>query len=129
MGLFDKFKKKQNDQDYRKLNEEEYYIAKPNFYEHNNEIVGICTLTEGVLTLLQRKLNYAVNEKKIENYKLAIFSMTDDKVIAHLDYDKAIKVLENNAQANSDNYILVELNLEELRKLIDECNGELQEDL
>lgn len=121
MGLFDKFKKKQNDQDYRKLNEEEYYIAKPNFYEHNNEIVGICTLTEGVLTLLQRELNYAVNEKKIENYKLAIFSMTDDKVIAHLDYDKAIKVLENNAQANSDNYILIELNLEELRKLIDEC--------
>ena len=43
------------------------------------------------------------------------------KVIAHLDYDKAIKVLENIAQANSDNYILVELNLEELRKLIDEC--------
>ena len=125
MGLFDKFKKKQNYQDYRKLNEEEYYIAKPNFYEHNNEIVGICTLTEGVLTLLQKELNYAVNEKKIENYKLAIFSMTDDKVIAHLDYDKAIKVLENIAQANSDNYILVELNLEELRKLIDECNGEL----
>ncbi|WP_022749793.1 DUF4299 family protein [Lachnobacterium bovis] len=125
MGLFDKFKKKQNDQDYRKLNEEEYYIAKPNFYENNNEVVGICTLTEGVLTLLQKKLNYAVNEKKIENYKLAIFSMTNDKVIAHLDYDKAIKVLENNAQANSDNYILVELNLEELRKLIDECNGEL----
>ena len=39
MGLFDKFKKKQNDQDYRKLNEEEYYIAKPNFYEHNNESI------------------------------------------------------------------------------------------
>ena len=32
-----------------------------------------------------------------------------------------MKVLENNAQANSDNYILIELNLEELRKLIDEC--------
>ena len=26
MGLFDKFKKKQNDQDYRKINEEEYYF-------------------------------------------------------------------------------------------------------
>jgi hypothetical protein len=29
MGFFDKFKKKQNDQDYRKLNEEEYYFPSP----------------------------------------------------------------------------------------------------
>lgn len=123
MGLFDKFKKKeQNDQEYRKLSKEEYYVAKPNFYEKNNEIVGICTLTEGVLSLLQKEFNLAVDGKKVENYKLAIFSMTDDKIIAYIDYDKAIKILEKNAESTSDNYILVELNLQELRELIDECN-------
>ena len=48
--------------------------------------------------------------------------MTDDKIIADLDYDKAIKVLEKNAKSAVDNYILVELNLEELKELIDKCN-------
>ena len=59
MGLFDKFKKKeQNNQGYMKLSEEDYYIAKPNFFETNDGIVGVCTLTAGVLSLLQKEFRY-----------------------------------------------------------------------
>ena len=101
---------------------EDYYVAKPNFYETNNGIVGVCTLTEGVLSLLQKEFNLAVGGKRVNNYRLGIFSMTDDKIIAELDYDMAIKVLEKNATSASDNYILVELNLKELKELIDKCN-------
>lgn len=123
MGLFDKFKKKEQEvSNFSKLSEEEYYVVKPHFYEKDNEIVGICTLTEGVLSLLQKNFNFAVDGKKVENYKLAIFSMTDDKIIADIDYNKAIKILEQNAQAVSDNYILVELNLHELEELINKCS-------
>lgn len=115
-------KKKQNVQNTRKLSTEEYYVAKPNFYEKNNEIVGVCTLTEGVLSLLQKEFNLAVDGKKVENYQLAIFSITEDKIIAYMDYYKAVQILEKNAKSVSDNFILVESNLQELKDLIDECN-------
>ena len=116
MGLFDKFKKKEN---YKKVNEEDYYIAKPKFYEGDNGVLGMCTLTEGVLTLLQKEFNLAVDGKKVEDYRLGIFSITENKILGTLDYYKAIEYLKNTAKSNSENYILVELNLEELKNLIE----------
>lgn len=116
MGLFDKFKKKES---YKKLNEEDYYIANPKFYERDNDLLGSCTLTEDVLTLLKKELNFEVEEKRVQKYILGIFSTTENKIIGILDYYKSIEYLKNIAKSNSENYILVELNLEELKKLIE----------
>ena len=116
MGLFDKFKKKGK---YKKLKEEDYYVANPKFYERDKELLGACTLTEGVLTLLKKELNFAVDGKKVDDYRLGVYSITENKIIGTLDYYKAIEYLKNIAKSNSENYILVELNLEELKNLIE----------
>ncbi len=52
MGFFNKFKKENK---YKKLSEEDYYEAKPQFYQKDNSIVGVFTLTEETLTLLPKK--------------------------------------------------------------------------
>lgn len=116
MGLFDKFKKKEN---LKKVNESDYYIANPKFYEGDNGVLGMCTLTEGVLTLLKKEFNLAVDGKKVEDYKLGIFSITENKILGTIDYYKAIEYLKSIAKSNSENYILVELNLKELQELIE----------
>lgn len=115
MGLFDKFKKKENN---KKLSEEDYYVANPKFYQKDNNIFGRCMLTEDVLTLLKKEFNLAVDGKKVKDYKLCVFSITEDKIMGFLDYYKAIEVLKDMAKSNSENYILVELNLKELEELI-----------
>lgn len=70
MEFFNKFKKENK---YKKLSEEDYYEAKPQFYQKDNSIVGVCTLTEKTLTLLPKKFEYAVQGQKVENYRLCMY--------------------------------------------------------
>lgn len=49
------------------------------------------------------KFEYAVQGKKVENYRLCICSTTKNKIIADLEYFKAFKELEIKAVGNSEN--------------------------
>lgn len=119
----EKFNDSKKENEYKKLSEEEYYEAKPQFYQKDNSILGACALTEKTLTLLPRKFEYAVQGKKVENYRLCICSTTKNKIIADLEYFKVFKELEKKAVSSSENYILVELGLDDLEEIINLVNN------
>ena len=98
----------------------EYYTAIPRFYTKDNEIICVCTLTENVLTALPKSLDYETEDgRQIEDYRLTLVSITENKVIAELEYNKAITKLMELAEATSKNNILVELNYKEMKELIE----------
>ena len=98
----------------------EYYTAIPRFYTKDNEIICVCTLTENVLTALPKSLDYETEDgRQIEDYRLTLVSITENRVIAELEYNKAITKLMELAEAKSKNNILVELNYKEMKELIE----------
>ena len=98
----------------------EYYTAIPRFYTKDNEIICVCTLTENVLTSLSKSLDYETEDgRQIEDYRLTLVSITENRVIAELEYNKAITKLMELAEATSKNNILVELNYKEMKELIE----------
>lgn len=54
---------------------------------------------------------------------VCIYSTTKNKIIADLEYFKAFKELEKKAEGNSENYILVELSLDNLEEIIKLVNN------
>lgn len=105
-------------------NIEEYYTAIPRFYTKDNEIICVCTLTEDVLTSLPKSLDYETEDgRKIEDYYLTLVSVTEKKVIAELDYNKAIVELIKKAKATSKYNILVELDYIDMKELIKKVEG------
>lgn len=98
----------------------EYYTAIPRFYTKDNEIICVWTLTENVLTSLPKSLDYETEDgRQIEDYRLTLVSITENRVIAELEYNKAITKLMELAEATSKNNILVELNYKEMKELIE----------
>ena len=98
----------------------EYYTAIPRFYTKDNEIICVCKLTENVLTSLPKSLDYETEDgRQIEDYRLTLVSITENRVIAELEYNKAITKLMELAEAKSENNILVELNYKEMKELIE----------
>ena len=101
-------------------NTKEYYTSIPRFYTKDNEIICVCTLTENVLTSLLKSLDYETEDgRQIEDYRLTLVSITENRVIAELEYNKAITKLMELAEATSKNNILVELNYKEMKELIE----------
>lgn len=70
-----------------------------------------------------RKIWICSSREKVENYRLCICSTTKNKIIADLEYFKAFKELEIKAVGNSENYILVELGLDDLEEIINLVNN------
>ena len=80
----------------------EYYTAIPRFYTKDNEIICVCTLTENVLTSLPKSLDYETEDgRQIEDYRLTLVSITENRVIAELEYNKAITNLMELTEAIS----------------------------
>ena len=91
----------------------EYYTAIPRFYTKDNEIICVCTS-------LPKSLDYETEDgRQIEDYRLTLVSITENRVIAELEYNKAITKLMELAEAKSENNILVELNYKEMKELIE----------
>ena len=90
MGLFDKFKKKENN------NWENAYIGKPNFYNgKDSKPFGAFALTEGTLTSFPKnpRLLYKVNNTEVDEWKLMLVSTTNNGVLGDIDYYEAINRL------------------------------------
>ena len=116
MGLFDKFKKKENN-DWKSA-----YVGKPNFYYgKDGKPFGAFALTEGSLTSFPKnpRLFYKVDNTEVDEWKLMLVSTTNNGVLGDIDYYKAINKLMKFVIDEKDNNILIrELSLKELNEVL-----------
>ena len=118
MGIFNIFNTKKTNsnnqnQGYKPV---DYYEAQPDFYSKEDIILGACALTEGVLTVLHKSFDYTVQGKKVDNYRLFLYDSNHDK-IGEVDYYKALELLKDKDLTMNNNYILVNLNIEQLKEI------------
>ena len=116
MGLFDKFKKKENN-DWKSA-----YVGKPNFYYgKDGKPFGVFALTEGSLTSFPKnpRLFYKVDNTEVDEWKLMLVSTTNNGILGDIDYYDAIKKLMKYVIDENDNNILIKkLSLEELNEVL-----------
>ena len=116
MGLFDKFKKKEN------IDWENAYVGNPNFYNgKDGKSFGAFALTEDTLTSFPKnpKLLYKVDNIEVDEWKLMLVSTTNNGILGDIDYYEAIKKLMKYVIDENDNNILIKkLSLEELNEVL-----------
>ncbi len=116
MGLFDKFKKKEN------IDWENAYVGNPNFYNgKDGKPFGAFALTEDTLTSFPKnpKPLYKVDNTEVDEWKLIFVSTTNNGVLGDMDYYEAINKLMKFVVDENDNNILIKgLSLEELNEVL-----------
>lgn len=116
MRLFDKFKKKEND------NWESAYISKPHFYNgKDGKPFGAFALTEGTLTSLSKnpRVLYKVDNVEVEDWKLMFASTTNNGILGGIDYYVAIEKLNKFViDENNNNLLIRALSLDELNNIL-----------
>lgn len=116
MGLFSKLKKEKSS-----VNRSNAYIATPKFYEKpDGSPFGAIALTEGTETVLPKnpKNEYAIDGKKVPDWKMVLVSTTEDNIIGDCDYFTALQKLEAYMLDSNANTILIRgLSLEELKSI------------
>lgn len=115
MGLFDKFKKKNNDW-------ENAYVGNPHFYNGKDvKPFGVFALTEGTLTVFPKnpRLLYKVDNAEVEKWKIMLVSTTNNGVLGDIDYYEAInKLMKFVIDEKDDNILIRGLSLEELNEVL-----------
>ena len=116
MGLFSKFKKEKTAVDWSNA-----YTATPKFYaKPDGSPFGAIALTEGTETILPKmpQNEYAVDGKRVADWKMVLVSTTKDDIIGDCDYQKALKKLEKHTLDSNENTILIKgLSLGELEAI------------
>ena len=90
MRLFNKFKKKEND------DWENAYIGNSNFYkEKDGKSIVTFALTENILTSLSKnsKVLYKIDDMEVDEWKLMLVSTTNNGVLGDIDCYKEINKL------------------------------------
>jgi hypothetical protein len=102
------------------------YRANVRYYGNDvGDIIGNYAIGEGVDTILPVYPRAAYEGKEIKNWQLSLVSMTEDKVIARVNYRTAIKVLPEitGTQIVDDVMFVQGPSLEQLRQLVDKCGS------
>lgn len=113
MGLFGSGKKKAEKQ--AQSQEEtvrrwqEAYQANPEVYQKEGALLGSCTLTESVDTLLplHPESQWAVNGKPIQDWILSFVSITEKRVLGQMEYQEAMRRLAPFSLARSEKCVLI----------------------
>ena len=68
------------------------YRANPQVYQKQDALLGSCTLTEGVDTLLplQPERQWAVNGKPVQDWILSLVSISEKRVLGQIEYQEAM---------------------------------------
>ncbi len=113
MGLFGFGKKKTEKQP--KSQEEtarlwqEAYRANPEVYQKEGSLLGSCTLTESVDTLLplHPESQWSANGKPIQDWILSFVSITEKRVLGQMEYQEAMRRLAPFSLAKSEKCVLI----------------------
>jgi len=129
MGLFGFGKKEKKAPEQKAPSQEEVarrwkdaYRANPQVYRKQDALLGSCTLTEGVDTLLplRPESQWAVDGKPISDWILSIVSITEKRILGQMEYPEAMKRLLPFSLAKSEDQILIRaMTHAELDKLFD----------
>lgn len=116
MGLFDKFKKKENN------DWENAYVGNPKFYkDKDGKPFGVFALTESTLTSFPKnpKLLYKVDDAEVDDWKIMAISTTNNEILGDIDYYEAInKLLKFTIDEKNNNILIRGLSLNELKELL-----------
>lgn len=113
MGLFG-FGKKQPEKEAPRQEEtvrrwKDAYRANPQVYQKGDALLGSCTLTEDVDTLLplHPESQWGVDGRPIQNWILCPVSITEKRVLGQMEYPEAMKRLRPFSLAESEDWILI----------------------
>lgn len=116
MGIFDKFKKKEN------YNFNLAYEGKPEFYVgKDGKPFGVFALTENTLTVLPKdpKAIYKIDNKNVDTWKLMLVSTSENGILGDLSYYEAIHKLKMLIVAEKNDYLLIKtMSLDDLKKIL-----------
>ncbi|WP_448754968.1 hypothetical protein [Agathobacter sp.] len=108
---------------YRPLEDSERRFVTPKFYaKPDGSPFGAIALTEGTETILPKmpQNEYAVDGKRVPDWKMVLVSTTKDSIIGDCDYQKALKKLEKHTLDSNENTILIKgLSLDELEAIVE----------
>lgn len=113
--FYDTYKKK----GYDKLDDDEYVVAKPKLYSmpDGKKFGGVC-LTENILTVLPKKMPKIVEDEMVDKFRLLFYSTSMKENIGDKEYFKALGRLNKFIVSENDEYMLVKLNLKEMKKIL-----------
>ena len=104
MGFFDLFKKK-NAPKPTPGEPVSVHMAEPKFFEDTDAgaVFGRFVLTEECVTalLLDPKASYRVDDKELDDWRLFLFSITEDKTLGAMEYYAALKKLRELADVGN----------------------------
>ena len=85
------------------------YRANPQVYQTQDALLGSCTLTEGVDTLLplQPERQWAVNGKPVQDWILSLVSISEKRVLGQIEYQETMTRLRPFSLAVSEGWILI----------------------
>ena len=113
MALFGFGKKKPEKQAQRQeetaRRRQDAYRANPQVYQKEGALMGSCTLTESVDTLLplHPEAQWAVDGRPIEDWILSLVSVTEKRVLGQIEYQEAMRRLRPFSLAVSEDWILI----------------------
>ncbi|MCI9577339.1 MAG: DUF4299 domain-containing protein [Oscillibacter sp.] len=111
MGLFGFGKKKSESPGQGEIARrwQEAYRANPEVYRKEGALLGSCTLTESVDTLLplHPEAQWAVNGKPVQDWILSLVSVTEKRVLGQIEYQEAMRRLRPFSLAVSEDWILI----------------------
>ncbi|MCI8348926.1 MAG: DUF4299 domain-containing protein [Firmicutes bacterium] len=104
------------------------YYAKPNFYRTEDGIIGVYVLTEETLSIfpLQPSVPFGIKDPntgkalQCDSYRVSLYSITDDKIIGQMDYDKFIENIDSSkfSKFDGDKIIIDGVNLNEMKHML-----------
>ena len=88
---------------------QEAYRANPQVYQKEDALMGSCTLTESVDTLLplHPETLWAVDGRPIEDWMLSFVSVTEKRVLGSFEYQAAMERLTPFSLAASEGWVLI----------------------
>lgn len=104
------------------------YYAKPNFYRTEDGIIGVYVLTEETLSIfpLEPSVPFGIKDSntgkalQCDSYRVSLYSITDDKIIGQMDYDKFIENIDSSkfSKFDGDKIIIDGVNLNEMKHML-----------
>ena len=106
----------------------EPYVSKPKFYEGDETPFGVFALIEDCITALpiDPKPDYLVRGKEVTDWRLGLYSTTEDKTLGFIEYYAALEKLRTLADIGTsylvgekDGFMVTtELTLEQMKTLL-----------